>query len=147
MRLWSISPEYLDKKGLVALWRESLLAQKSLANKTKGYRNHPQLERFKYQSTPLVAIGFYLHNIYREGKKRGYNFKKNKIIKISNKIKPIKVSCGQIDFEFRHLLAKLKKRDRKNYEALLKTKRIGLHPLFVRTKGKIEKWERQDKHG
>lgn len=147
MRLWSISPKYLDKKGLLALWRESLLAQKVLANKTRGYRKHPQLERFKQQRSALAAIGFYLCAIYKEGKKRRYNFTKNKIIKISKNIKPIKVSCGQIAFEFRHLLAKLKNRDRKNYQALLKTKNIRLHPLFIRTKGKIEQWERQGKHG
>ena len=26
MRLWSLSPRYLDVKGLVAVWREGLLA-------------------------------------------------------------------------------------------------------------------------
>lgn len=30
MRLWSIHPCYLDSKGLIALWRESLLAQACL---------------------------------------------------------------------------------------------------------------------
>ena len=28
MRLWSLHPSLLDQKGLVALWREALLAQK-----------------------------------------------------------------------------------------------------------------------
>ncbi|HEU5178767.1 MAG TPA: pyrimidine dimer DNA glycosylase/endonuclease V, partial [Burkholderiales bacterium] len=27
MRLWSLHPKYLDARGLVALWREALLAQ------------------------------------------------------------------------------------------------------------------------
>ena len=43
MRLWSLHPKYLDKLGLLGLWRESLLAQKVLLGKTKGYKNHPQL--------------------------------------------------------------------------------------------------------
>ena len=30
MRLWSLHPKYLDTKGLIALWRESLLAQSVL---------------------------------------------------------------------------------------------------------------------
>ena len=30
MRLWSIAFHYLDAKGLVALWRETLLAQEPL---------------------------------------------------------------------------------------------------------------------
>ena len=147
MRLWSISPKYLDRVGLVSLWRESLLAQKVLVNKAKGYRNHPQLERFKHHRFPIEAIGFYLYDIYKEGRKRGYNFTKKKIIRISKKVKPIKITRGQIDFEFWHLLTKLKKRNRKNYEGLFKTRSIKLHPLFVRTKGKIEELERQGKYG
>jgi hypothetical protein len=47
MRIWSLHPKYLDAKGLVALWRESLLAKQALESKTKGYKNHPQLNRFK----------------------------------------------------------------------------------------------------
>ncbi|OAD21125.1 DNA-(apurinic or apyrimidinic site) lyase / pyrimidine dimer DNA glycosylase, partial [Candidatus Thiomargarita nelsonii] len=38
MRLWSLHPKYLDPKGLVALWRETLLAQKVLLGETRGYR-------------------------------------------------------------------------------------------------------------
>jgi len=30
MRLWTIHPKYLDRQGLLALWREALLAQKVL---------------------------------------------------------------------------------------------------------------------
>jgi hypothetical protein len=40
MRKWSIHPQYLDTKGLEALWREALLAKNVLEVKTKGYRNH-----------------------------------------------------------------------------------------------------------
>ena len=36
MRLWSLHPRYLDAKGLVALWREGLLAQAVLKGQTKG---------------------------------------------------------------------------------------------------------------
>ena len=39
MRLWSIHPKYLDCKGLVALWREALLAKKVLRGKTRKYAN------------------------------------------------------------------------------------------------------------
>ncbi|GIW62281.1 MAG: hypothetical protein KatS3mg090_0107 [Patescibacteria group bacterium] len=78
MRLWTIHPKYLDSKGLVALWREGLLAKKVLEGKTKGYKNHPQLNRFKTHKKPLEAINSYLFNIYKEAKKRGYNFDKKK---------------------------------------------------------------------
>ena len=66
MRLWSLHPRYLDAKGLVALWREALLAQKVLHGNTKGYRNHPQLTRFKQQQNPLAAIAAYLREVQRE---------------------------------------------------------------------------------
>ena len=47
MRIWSLHPRYLDAKGLVAVWRETLLAKHVLEGKTKGYKNHPQLNRFR----------------------------------------------------------------------------------------------------
>jgi hypothetical protein len=47
MRLWTIHPRYLDSQGLVALWREALLARAVLRGETRGYRHHPQLIRFR----------------------------------------------------------------------------------------------------
>src|SRR5215467_3185960 len=79
MRLWSIHPKYLDSKGLVALWRESLLAKNVLENKTKGYKNHPQLLRFKQARDPVNCINQYLFEIYNEAKRRNYSFDKKKI--------------------------------------------------------------------
>ena len=71
MRLWSLDPQYLDTKGLVALWRESLLAKKVLRGLTKGYKHHPQLMRFKAQKNSLQAIDRYLmgsvHRIDKTG--------------------------------------------------------------------------------
>jgi len=40
MRLWSLHPRRLDGKGLIASWREGLLARAALAARTRGYRNH-----------------------------------------------------------------------------------------------------------
>jgi hypothetical protein len=142
MRLWSIHPRYLDRRGLLALWRESLLAQKVLFNRTKGYKKHPQLERFKQHLKPLEAIGSYLYEIYKESRIRGYSFKKEKIARINKNIKPIKVSQGQISFEVKHLASKLKKRDRDSFCRISKIKRIKLHPLFVSAKGDRESWEK-----
>lgn len=56
MRIWSLHPKYLDTKGLVALWRETLLAQHVLSGKTKRYKNHPQLARFKNVNTRLTLL-------------------------------------------------------------------------------------------
>lgn len=139
MRLWSIHPKYLDSKGLVALWREALLAQKVLLNRTRGYKKHPQLDRFRACPEPIEAIGLYLYHIYSEAKKRGYNFNKDKIACLENKPLKIKVSNGQIDFELKHLAEKWKKRNKgksfKNTGAMP-------HPLFKKIEGKIEPWEK-----
>ncbi|MDP3663483.1 MAG: pyrimidine dimer DNA glycosylase/endonuclease V [Nitrosomonas sp.] len=79
MRLWSVHPYYLDAKGLVALWREGLLAQKVLQGHTKGYKNHPQLTRFKNTKNPVAAIAAYLGFVVDEAEIRGYHFDRNKI--------------------------------------------------------------------
>jgi hypothetical protein len=131
MRLWSIHPGYLDVKGLVALWRESLLAQKVLKGNTIGYKNHPQLIRFKNASDPIDAISTYLLSIYYEGKKRGYNFDLSKIdsSRINKRIK-IKVSNKQIDFEFDHLKRKIRSRDKKKYDEIRKIKTPKHNPIF-----------------
>lgn len=140
MRLWSINPGYLDSKGLVALWREALLAQNVLAGKTAGYKNHPQLVRFKRTSNPVGAIAGYLRAVAEEAKHRGYNFDNDKIINkwiTSN----IRVTSGQADYEIKHLLSKLKSRDPGLYKSIRGTKNIRLHPLFTKVRGGIEHWE------
>ena len=73
MRLWTLHPKYLDRQGLVALWREGLLAQAVLRGSTKGYRNHPQLNRFKAHPTPHLAIAYYLHEVNKQATSRGYS--------------------------------------------------------------------------
>ncbi len=140
MRLWSINPCYLDAKGLVALWRESLLAQKVLQGKTKGYKNHPQLIRFKNSRNPVGVIANYLRCIVDEADNRGYSFDRSKII---NKrfIGKLAVTSGQLNYEFNHLLSKLKERDNDLYNKLCKVKKIDLHPIFYEVKGKVEDWE------
>ena len=137
MRLWSLHPNYLDSKGLVALWRESLLARNVLLNKTKGYKNHPQLNRFKKTDCPIDAINFYLHEIYVESKIRGYNFDKNKLIQ-TDRIIRIPVTKGQINFEYNHLLQKLKKRNLEYYNKLIQIKVCKTHPQFVLINGVAE---------
>jgi hypothetical protein len=66
VRLWSLHPRYLDRQGLVALWREALLARAVLCGRTKGYRHHPQLERFRAHASPRLAICAYLGAIEAE---------------------------------------------------------------------------------
>ena len=146
MRLWSLHPSLLDTKGLVALWREALLAKKVLEGNTKGYKNHPQLVRFRNYKYPPLAINSYLSFVYIEATERGYNFNKDKI-KIYKRKKIIKVTSSQAEYEFKHLLKKLKTRDPKRYRILLKIKpsEIKPNPLFRTIKGSIEPWEKVNK--
>ncbi|MFH1452482.1 MAG: pyrimidine dimer DNA glycosylase/endonuclease V [Armatimonadota bacterium] len=135
MRLWSIHPGYLSGQRLTALWREALLAQKVLQGKTKGYKNHPQLLRFKAHPYPLKAISAYLIYVHEEAEKRGYNFDKSKIKDTPSKRK-IPVTDGQLKYEFKHLCIKLKK----CIPARIKT--VKQHSFFKVIKGGIEKWEK-----
>jgi len=140
VRLWSIHPEYLDAKGLVALWREGLLAQKVLLGETRGYKNHSQLERFKQMDNPVGAISTYLRFVEKEANRRGYAFNRSKIVNRRTSAR-MPVSSGQVDYEFRHLLAKLKTRAPDLYDRLKTTRTIKLHPMFRRVTGGIEDWE------
>lgn len=140
MRIWSVHPKYLDAKGLVALWREGLLAQAVLSGRTSGYKNHPQLLRFKAQSDPVRTIGAYLHVVYLEAQARGYKFDRSKINSTSRKIK-ISVTRSQLEYEFRHLKQKLKRRDVHKYKSLARVDKILAHPLFRKISGPIESWE------
>jgi len=132
----------MDVKGLVALWRETLLAQKVLQGETKGYKNHPQLIRFKLSTNPLGAISYYLKEVWQEAEKRGYSFNYSKINDNSYE-DTLEVTDGQIGYEFNHLLNKFKNRAPDRYELLKTTEEIKSHPLFRIVKGDIEEWERE----
>ena len=74
MRIWSLRPCLLDRRALVACWRETLLAQKVLRGLTRGYTNHPQLIRFRAHPQPLEAVATYLSGLADEADARGYSF-------------------------------------------------------------------------
>lgn len=128
MRLWTIHPKYLDCKGLLAVWREGLLAKKVLEGKTRRYKHHPQLARFMAQKNPVGSVNAYLFYIVKEADRRGYCFNKKKIGDMDKT--RIKVSKKEIAFEFEHLKKKLRKRNRPGYKWLTAVKKIEPHPLF-----------------
>lgn len=140
MRIWSVHPKYLDTKGLVALWRETLLAKQVLEGKTNGYRNHPQLYRFKQMARSQDAINQYLAFVFEESAHRGYNFDRNKI---NWNFSPVsmQVTTGQISYETSHLLNKLRTRDALKFIEVNNKKPLVPHPMFNVIKGEIEKWE------
>ena len=116
MRLWTVHPCYLDAKGLVAAWREALLAQKVLRGATRGYRHHPQLARFRSHPEPLAAIAAFLAGIAREAKKRGYCFNTSKIARRPSASK-LAETHGQLLYEWRHLKSKLRRRAPERYHS------------------------------
>jgi hypothetical protein len=140
MRLWSLHPRYLDARGLVALWREALLARRVLSGATKGYRRHPQLERFRTAVHPLRLIEAYLVRVYKESVRRGYRFNQLKLSGTGSG--RLTVNDGQLRYELKHLKRKLKTRDPERYRELCRVRQPLPHPLFTVKRGPVAAWER-----
>ena len=137
MRLWSLHPRHLDARGLVALWREGLLARAVLLGRTRGYRHHPQLDRFRARPDPVAAIDAYLSRVLEESRVRGYRFDARKIRRRGGAGVRIPVTAGQVRHEWRRLRAKV----------IARTGRAprgpaSAHPSFRVVPGRIESWER-----
>lgn len=141
LRLWSIHPRYLDNQGLIALWREGLLAQKVLSGETRGYRKHPQLIRFRETVNPTAAIGRYLEHVYFEAVNRGYQYQREKILN-SDFTGQIPITRGQLDYEFKWLLTKLQQRQPEKYRAIQQIFLPDPHPIFEVINGGIASWEK-----
>lgn len=141
MRLWTFHPRYLDSKGLVAVWREALLAQKVLLGQTKGYRNHPQLVRFRAQADPLAAIATFLEAVAIEAQNRGYRLDVSKIGagRFNGQIEETE---GQVRHEWHHLLGKIQQRAPDLYAQWKDVDLPRPHPLFTIVPGDVREWER-----
>jgi Pyrimidine dimer DNA glycosylase len=137
VRLWSLHPKYLDARGLVALWREALLAQAVLRGETRGYRHHPQLARF----ADIGAIAEYLRGVHAESVVRGYMFAAGKISR-TRCADTLVVRRGQLDYEWQHLMRKLSGRDPARARLLSGVRRPQAHPLFRVVAGSVEAWEK-----
>lgn len=136
MRLWSVNPKLLDTKGLVAVWREGLLAKKVLEGRTKGYRHHPQLIRFRECTNPLMAINYYLYCIYLESVRRGFCFDRNKLL-VPDRPVTLTVTRGQLNFELLHLNRKLVRSP--SFYSIV---HFDFHPMFRVVDGDVEEWEK-----
>lgn len=143
MRIWTLHPKFLDVKGLVALWREGLLAKAVLEGKTKGYLNHPQLIRFRAHDEPVAAICEYLRAVHDEAKKRSYRFDATKLPPEPQRVDQIEESNGQLNYEWQHLLRKLEVREPETYQSLIANNiKPEAHPAFTMNDGEIREWER-----
>jgi len=141
LRLWTLHPQYLDPQGLVALWRESLLAKAVLSGETKGYTHHPQLHRFLEQAAPRSAINSYLAGILSEAESRCYSFDRTKVGPSRSRVRLVSTD-GQLQYEWRHLLQKLQTRNRTHLRRLREITDPQPHPLFKIVPGPTEPWER-----
>lgn len=161
MRLWSLHPRHLDRQGLVACWREALLAQAVLAGRTRGYRSHSQLVRFREQADPLLSVGAYLAGVAEEASSRGYRFDRSRIDRPAlsatdgehadglrdrderrlDDVPSIPVTDGQIAYEWQHLMAKLALRSPERHAAAHRLT-PEVHPLFHVVPGPVAAWER-----
>jgi hypothetical protein len=141
MRIWTLHPKYLDRCGLVALWREALLAQAVLQGRTRGYFHHPQLIRFRERASPVGTIAEYLRVVHDEAANRGYCFVRGKISR-SRTPDSLVVSRGQLDYEWQHLLEKLRRRDPARRAELARISEPRPHPLFRVVEGGIAAWEK-----
>jgi hypothetical protein len=144
LRIWSIHPKYLDWKGLGAQWRETLLAQAVLMGNTKGWKNHPQIDRFKHHPQPVNAIGNFLVGVFNEATCRGYNYNFNKIIKPVEVVESIDITEGQLIYEFKILMDRLEKRDPEKFLQNLETGNNipECHPIFNIISGLPADWEK-----
>ena len=141
MRLWSVHPQHLDRQGLVAVWREGLLAQRVLAGGTRGYRHHPQLRRFREVPSPGVSIITYLHGIADEAARRGYSFDRGKILGPPDSWLSLEVSTGQLAYEWARLRAKLAARSPEVLARWADVELPEVHPIFIVVPGPIASWE------
>ena len=142
MRIWTLHPRYLDRQGLLALWREGLLAQAVLLGKTKGYLHHPQLDRFRKQPDAIAAIATYLAAVHDEAVRRGYAFDAQKINK-RRTLTRIAETTGQLRYEWQHLKAKLSKRNNALLSEYTGVREPLPHPLFRILSGPVRSWEKR----
>lgn len=143
MRLWTLHPKYLDPRGLVAVWREALLAQAVLKGQTSGYKHHPQLIRFRNTPSPTDSIASYLRGVFDESCRRGYCFN---VVKIGSAGtgESIIATRGQLDYEWMHLKKKLRVRAPSWLDRIQTISRPVPHPMFRIVPGPVADWEITD---
>ena len=161
MRLWSLHPRYLDTVGLTAAWREALLAQKVLTGTTRGYRAHPQLERFRAGSAlageaggavgrvgdvvlpwPGDRVVAFLHVLADEAAARGHGYDRSRIAGPRAQVEPLPVTDGQVAHEWALLRAKLAARSPAVLERWAGVVVADVHPVFTVVPGAVAPWEK-----
>ena len=117
-----------------------MLAKHVLEGRTKGYTQHPQLNRFKAADNSLPLIHYYLEEVYKEAMHRNYRFDPSKF-EVIEKPSGLTVTVGQLNYEMQHLLNKLQLRDKERYEQIKQLIVVEPHPVFNIIPGDVEDWE------
>ena len=93
------------------------------------------------RSRRLSAIAAYLRAVHAEAATRGYRFDAGKIS--AGRTAPrIAVTRGQLEFERRHLMAKLEARAPERWRTMSASDAVEPHPLFRMVPGEVADWER-----
>ena len=117
------------------------MAKAVLRGQTRGYTQHPQLQRFKVHPQPRFAINAYLAAVHADATRRGYDFDRSKIGPVRT-VQSIAVNSGQLTYEWLHLTQKLAKRNPELLAGLGGVVTPECHPLFRRQPGPVAAWER-----
>ena len=141
MRLWTLHPKYLDAKGLVAAWREALLAQAVLRDRNDWLPKPSSTDPVP----PLTLTG----SKYRvlssraacRGKPAWVSVRPRKDRLPRGGRSRLKATLGQLGYEWKHLRAKLAIRDKAWLASLGRVARPDAHPTFRVVPGDVEDWE------
>ena len=99
-----------------------MLAQKVLKGETKSHENHPRLKKSKAHPHSQYAIANYLVEIWKESKRREYNFNKEKI-GYTKIVEKIPITQSELRYEFDLLRDGTKKRTPSRHKDLLSVKK------------------------
>lgn len=148
MRIWSFHPKYLDKQGLSRAINEGIAGNKALRKTGEGYppswEKHSQLERFKTTAIPGIYSQLYLDRLFMI-KYNSWMLETNQepfFDDIENPYPKLKVTIGQLKYEWQRYLKKISKRSPKLYEELKSIELPEPHPLFNIIDGDVESWEK-----
>jgi hypothetical protein len=110
--------------------------------KTRGYQHHPQLQRFLECPDPVGSLDGYLSRVLDEAEHRSYSFDTAKINRQKCCQNPMSVTTGQLEYEWAHLMAKLKTRNPHFWE-ILQSASPTPNDCFHVVPGPVADWERQ----
>ncbi len=89
----------------------------------------------------MAAIDCYLSRVFDEARQRSYEFDASKIRYRKCRHGPLVVTSGQLEYEWDHLLSKLKVRDRRRW-TVERRQEPAPHPCFRVEHGPVSSWER-----